>query len=92
MLYYKVLNKNGSLLGAINLDAFRFYSPKRQRMYITNVLKEAQYIIFNGEYYKVSWLCGDPYNKGKYPEVDLVLIDKEEYLSIQAEKEESDQK
>ena len=89
MLYYKVLNKDNSLLGVIDLNAFRFYSSKRERMYITRTLKKAQYIILNGQYYKVSWLCEDPHNKGKYPEVNLILIEKEEYLNIQAEMEKS---
>ena len=79
MLYYKVLNKDGSFIGAISLNEFRFYNEKRDRMYPTTSFSIAQYVVFNNQYYKGAWLKEDNLNKNKYPEVDLILIEKEEY-------------
>ena len=87
MIYYQVLNQ-GVEQGFITLDSFRFYHPERKRMFITSKIQEAQYIIFNGEYYRVPWLSEEPKAvKGKYPEVELILTSKEEY-----EKAKSDEK
>lgn len=79
MLYYKVLNKDGSFIGAISLNEFRFYNEKKDRMYPTTSFSTAQYVVFNNQYYKGAWLKEDNLNKNKYPEVDLILIEKEEY-------------
>ena len=79
MLYYKILNKDGSFIGAISLNEFRFYNEKRDRMYPTTSFSKAQYVVFNNQYYKGAWLKEDNLNKNKYPEVDLILIEKEEY-------------
>ena len=93
MIYYKVLDKNNVLLGIVDLDAFRFYSPQRKRMYMTQKLAEAQYIILNGEYYKVTWLKEDIYNQNKYPEVNLIITNEEEYKNyIQSKEQNSEEK
>ena len=80
MLYYKVLDINGGEQGFITLSDFRFYHPGRKRMFMTMDLTQAQYIIFNGEYYHVPWLA-DEYSalKGAYPIVNLILSSKDEY-------------
>jgi hypothetical protein len=48
-------------------------------MFMTQNLHEAQYIILDGSYYKVIWLQEDPCNQAKYPMVNLILIDENEY-------------
>ena len=48
MIYYQVLKDNKEQ-GFISLSDFRFYHPRRERMFMTSSLKEAQYIIFDGE-------------------------------------------
>lgn len=79
MLYYKVLNDNKEIQGYINLNDFRFYHPTRKRFFIATELKEAQYVIFNGEYYRVEWLAESPELAGKYPFINIVLAKEEEY-------------
>ena len=79
MLYYKVLDSDGSILGAVTIEDFRFYHAKRQRMFMTQNLHEAQYIILDDSYYKVIWLQEDPCSQAKYPMVNLILIDENEY-------------
>ena len=79
MLYYKVLNTDGSVKGAISLKDFRFYHPERKQMFATDQLNEAQYVILNGEYCKTPWFKADSYYDGKVAEVGLTLIDKDEY-------------
>ena len=88
MIYYKVIKDNEEQ-GFINLESFRFYHPERKRMFMTSEIQEAQYIIFNGEYYRVSWFGQEEPKeiKGKYPKVELILTSKEEY-----EKAKSDEK
>lgn len=79
MIHYIVI-KQGEEVGFISIDDFRFYHPRRKRMFMTSQLKEAQYIIFEGEYYRVPWLNEEAAEiKGKYSEVNLVLISQEEY-------------
>ncbi len=51
-------------------------------MYPTTSFSKAQYIIFKDQYYKGSWLKEDKFNKKKYQEVDLILIEKEEYEKL----------
>lgn len=88
MIYYQVLKDNKEQ-GFISLSDFRFYHPRRERMFMTSSLKEAQYIIFDGEYYKVSWLEEAKEIKGKYPEVELILASQKEYEKYIAEQEEA---
>ena len=93
MLYYKVLNKQGDELGFITLNDFRFYHPKRKRMFIAEKITSAQYIIFNGEYYRVSWLVAEDASvKGKYPEVNIILATDEEYKNYIAQLEQEKSK
>ena len=84
MLYYKVLDSDGSILGAVTIEDFRFYHAKRQRMFMTQNSKRPInilniHIILDDSYYKVVWLQEDPCNQGKYPVVNLILIDENEY-------------
>lgn len=84
MIHYIVI-KQGEEVGFISIDDFRFYHPKRKRMFMTSQLREAQYIIFEGEYYRVPWLNAEPAEiKGKYPEINLVLISQEEYEKVKS--------
>lgn len=88
MLYYKLTDKKGF----ITLQDFRFYHPQRKRMFTTLELKKAQYIIFEGQYYRVPWLSEECEEiKGKYPEMNIVFADKEEYMEW-LEKQNSEQK
>lgn len=88
MIHYKIM-QNGAEKGIVSLDAFRFYHPKRKRMFMTTSLKEAQYIILDGAYYKISSLGikEHPDVKGKYPKIDLILTSQEEYEKYMKEKE-----
>ena len=89
MLYYKILNTDKH--GFVSLRDFRFYHPGRQRMYMTMDLQKAQYVIFQGQYYKVAWLAEAPELIGKYPELIIDLVSEEEYMAEMA-KVESEQK
>lgn len=78
-MYYKVLNIYNEIQGFITLKDFRFYHPQRKRMFMTTELTKAQYVIFNGQYYKVDWLAEAPELIGKYPELIVDLSTEEEY-------------
>ena len=79
MLYYKVLDKDNNIEGFVNLNNFRFFHPLRKRFFITTELKKAQYVIFKGQYYRVEWLAEAPELAGKYPFINIVLAEEEEY-------------
>lgn len=79
MLYYKVLNEKNNAQGYITLNDFRFYHPRRKRFFMTTELRKAQYVIFNGAYYRVEWLAEASELAGQYPLINIVLVEEEEY-------------
>lgn len=91
MLYYKVLNKDNEIQGVITLNEFRFYHPQRKEFYMTTELKQAQYVIFNGQYYSVNWLAEAPELRKRYPKLEIETISEEEYIEW-LKKQNSEQK
>ena len=89
-MYYKILN-NDILQGFITLQDFRFYHPRRKRMFVTTEFKKAQYVIFQGQYYSVDWLAEAPELKGQYPKIQVSSATVEEYDDF-IEKQKSEQK
>ncbi len=94
MLYYKILNIKNETEGFITLKDFCFYHPQRKKMFLTNELRKAQYVIFKGQYYTTDWLAESPELIGKYPKLMIDPATKEEYDEYMAEmaKVESEQK
>ena len=54
MLYYKILNNKGDVVGVTNSSALRFYSTLTDRMLCCDE-SLAQYLYHEGVFYRVEW-------------------------------------
>jgi hypothetical protein len=79
MLYYKILNNKGDVVGVTNSSALRFYSTLTDRMLCCDE-SLAQYLYHEGVFYRVEWFKKEvPKLKGQYPIIQAQVISKEEF-------------
>ena len=82
MFYYKVLNLNEEVMGAITSFDLRYFNDEVKRMLCCNE-KLAQYIYLNDSFYRVESFNNElPYMQNKYPEVLVRTISEEEYFEL----------
>lgn len=82
MFYYKVLNLNEEVMGAITSLDLRYFNDEVKRMLCCNE-KLAQYIYLNDSFYRVESFNNElPYMQNKYPEVLVRTISEEEYFEL----------
>ena len=65
------------VLGVVNSNDFRKYV--RGRMFVADRVRNANYFIFENNYYRAAWMPEPEELKGKYSTVDLNIISQEEY-------------
>lgn len=82
MFYYKVLNLNEEVMGAITSFDLRYFNDEVKRMLCCNE-KLAQYIYLNDSFYRVESFNNElPYMQNTYPEVLVRTISEEEYFEL----------
>ena len=82
MFYYKVLDLNEGVMGAITSFDLRYFNDEVKRMLCCNE-KLAQYIYLNDSFYRVESFNNElPYMQNKYPEVLVRTISEEEYFEL----------
>lgn len=82
MFYYKVLDLNEEVMGAITSFDLRYFNDEVKRMLCCNE-KLAQYIYLNDSFYRVESFNNElPYMQNKYPEVLVRTISEEEYFEL----------
>ena len=82
MFYYKVLDLNEGVMGAITSFDLRYFNDEVKRMLCCNE-KLAQYIYLNDSFYRVESFNNElPYMQNKYPEVLVRTISEKEYFEL----------
>ena len=76
--YYKIyLLDSDVVLGVVNSNDFRKYT--RGRMFVADRVRNANYFIFENNYYRAAWMPEPEELKDKYSTVKLFIISEEEY-------------
>lgn len=87
MFYYKVLNLNEEVMGAITSFDLRYFNDEVKRMLCCDE-KLAQYIYLNDLFYRVETFNDElPYMEHTYPEVLVRTITEQEYISFKEQYE-----
>jgi hypothetical protein len=80
--FYKVIDRDSNYIGVGSSDSLCKYNEKYQKMILASE-SSAQYIIVNGQIYRIPWL--NPENQtiaGKYPMARMFIISEEEYNNL----------
>lgn len=80
MNYYKLIN-GSNIVGVVSLNDFRRYQNKHGLILFSDI-ETAQYVEFDGAYYRDNWLRATTTDDVVYESVSIVLIDEEEYNAL----------
>lgn len=79
-MYYKLID-GLNIVGVVSLDDFRRYKQKHGFISYSDI-DSAQYVEYNGEYFRANWLRPTTTDEIAYRSVDIVRIEEAEYNAL----------